>query len=324
MALIERHFYCIPSPLNYPYQQILYLSLAVNITIVGPGAIGCLWAHHLSTHGHRVSLWGRENLSHKTIQLDAQAPLRLPYNQLPALQEADLLLVTVKAWQVEDALTPLLDNIDHDCIVMLMHNGMGTADWLQDVLPNNPLVLATTTHGALRISSSHFEHTGTGFTHFGGINTAGKQCAFLQDVFNHALPEALWCDNIEQALWNKLAINCAINPLTAKYSVRNGELAQKEYHPQLVCVVEEVHQVMEAEGIAIELNTLQSKVDDVVRLTANNLSSMQQDISHQRRSEIDYITGYLLARARAHQLELPYNQALYKDIQRLEKTFEQN
>ncbi|GAL11326.1 2-dehydropantoate 2-reductase [Vibrio astriarenae] len=81
---------------------------------------------------------------------------------------------------------------------------------------------------------------------------------------------------------------------------------------------------MEAEGIAIELNTLQSKVDDVVRLTANNLSSMQQDISHQRRSEIDYITGYLLARARAHQLELPYNQALYNDIQRLEKIFEQN
>jgi 2-dehydropantoate 2-reductase len=50
---------------------------------------------------------------------------------------------------------------------------------------------------------------------------------------------------------------------------------------------------------------------------------MQQDIAHHRRSEIDFITGYLLSRARAHQLELPYNQALYNDIQRLEQTFEQ-
>ncbi|CAM4320595.1 2-dehydropantoate 2-reductase [Vibrio agarivorans] len=295
----------------------------MNITIVGPGAIGCLWAYHLAHHGHQVSLWGRENLSKASIQLDQNPPVALAYNQVSELQNADLILLTVKAWQVEEALRPLVSHIHHDSMVMLMHNGMGTANWLQQTLPNNPLLLATTTHGALRVANHAFNHTGVGVTHLGGINTSGRRCSFLAEVLQHSLSDVTWCEDIEQALWNKLAINCAINPLTAKYSIPNGRLADDEYYSHLCNVVKEVHLVMQAEGICIDLAELQNKVDDVVRLTANNLSSMQQDIAHHRRSEIDFITGYLLSRARAHQLELPYNQALYNDIQRLEQTFEQ-
>lgn len=291
----------------------------MNITLLGPGAIGSLWAYHLCQSGHQVTLWGRGASGSNTFHLDQKPDITLAYNQLESLAKADLVLVTVKAWQVEAALEPLIGHLHPDTMIVLMHNGMGTATWLADKLGNNPLLLATTTHGALRASEREIRHTGQGITHIGGINHAGKQCHFLKDVLAHSLPSVAWCDDIQAALWNKLAINCAINPITAKYAITNGELAKPEYHQELLEVVREVHQVMIAEGVSIQLTELQAKVDDVVRLTAKNYSSMQQDIEHGRRSEINYITGYLLRRASAHQLELPYNQALYEHIQQMEK-----
>jgi 2-dehydropantoate 2-reductase len=48
---------------------------------------------------------------------------------------------------------------------------------------------------------------------------------------------------------------------------------------------------------------------------------MQQDLANQRRTEIDYITGYLLQQAEQHGLELPRHRALYLKIKVLESQF---
>ncbi|MGI2897426.1 2-dehydropantoate 2-reductase N-terminal domain-containing protein, partial [Vibrio alginolyticus] len=87
---------------------------------------------------------------------------------ISSVNKADLILITVKAWQVEDAIQPLLPHINADTIIMLMHNGMGTASGVEKALPNNPIVLATTTHGAYKPDNQHVLHTGHGTTQVGG------------------------------------------------------------------------------------------------------------------------------------------------------------
>ncbi|GAM78418.1 2-dehydropantoate 2-reductase [Vibrio ishigakensis] len=49
---------------------------------------------------------------------------------------------------------------------------------------------------------------------------------------------------------------------------------------------------------------------------------MHQDVSHQRMTEIDYITGYLLDCAKAHAIQTPYNQELYNKIKKLEASYD--
>ncbi|QLJ33913.1 2-dehydropantoate 2-reductase, partial [Serratia marcescens] len=63
---------------------------------------------------------------------------------------------------------------------------------------------------------------------------------------------------------------------------------------------------------------LMQYVMDVIHSTADNVSSMLQDIRSQRHTEIDYITGYLLRRARSHGLTLPENARLFELIKRKE------
>jgi 2-dehydropantoate 2-reductase len=234
------------------------------------------------------------------------------------LSNADLLLVTVKAWQVSGALEPLLSKLHPDLIVLAMHNGMGTFDYLVDNLPNNPLLFATTSHGALKMNDSDVKHTGWGETKLGALNQKGLSCQFLTDVLNHALAPVEWQENIHHALLLKLAVNCAINPLTALNNIKNGQLSTDSYSPLLEKLIDEICCVINAEGLTITREALTTVVNKVIISTADNYSSMHQDIAHQRRTEIDFITGYLLERAKCHNISVPINDSLFQKIKKIE------
>ncbi|WP_332418997.1 2-dehydropantoate 2-reductase [Vibrio metschnikovii] len=291
----------------------------MNIVILGPGSIGRLWAYQLHKAGHQVALWGTQPVGERCLILDDLPPITLAYNQPATLEQADLLLVCVKAWQVETALLPLLDKLAPQTILLLIHNGMGALDTLTEPLSDHPLLMATTTHGALKQGAHHVMHTGQGTTQLGAVNAQGERCDFLVDVLNHALPHVLWTDNIRYALWHKLAINCAINPLTAIENCRNGQLADANYRPLLNQLINELVSVMRAEQVPIEPQQLTESIDHVIEATSQNYSSMQQDVAHQRPTEIDFITGYVIKKAAQHSLAVPVNQSLYQHIHSLQQ-----
>ncbi|MFV0450271.1 MAG: 2-dehydropantoate 2-reductase [Vibrio sp.] len=297
----------------------------MNIVIVGPGAIGSLWAYKLRQAGHKVSLWGTKQNQHWMLAVDDSPEILFNYNQQPTLIDADLLLITVKAWQVETAITPLLSHVNKDAILLFMHNGMGAVDNIAELISEYPVVIATTTHGALKVDAHHVKHTGIGQTQLGAFNFSakpnpkGNQCFFLVDVFNHALPSVSWHPNIQHALWNKLAINCAINPLTAIHQCLNGTLAEERFRPTLSAIIDELVAVMTAEHIPVKRNQLITTVNNVIHATAANKSSMYQDIFYRRQTEIDFITGYLVHKAQQHNIHTPTNIELYKQIKLLEQ-----
>ena len=316
---------------------------ALNITILGAGAIGSLWAHHLANAGHNVSLWLRtSNTSSLTLTLAEnkdttststskcvnEYPKRKKQvnnefftNNLAQLKASDLVLITVKAWQVKQALSPILDHLMPETMLVFMHNGMGVIDELPEHVDSHPVIVATTTHGAYKPSRSQVIHTGIGTTMFGGYNPLGKQCDFLADVFDHALASASWTHSIQTALWNKLAINCVINPLTALHQCLNGALLDYQYTEQIQIIIAEICAVMQSEKIVITEQDLFDRVINVVKATANNHSSMQQDIAHQRCTEIDYINGYLCRIARQQKINVPVNQNLYSRIKTIEQSW---
>jgi len=94
-------------------------------------------------------------------------------------------------------------------------------------------------------------------------------------------------------------------------------------HPELTeAICNEVAAVMEREGHHTSADDLLYYVNQVIDNTAENISSMLQDVRAQRRTEADYITGYLLRRARAHGIAVPENTRLYEQIKRKESEYE--
>ncbi|CAI1820197.1 2-dehydropantoate 2-reductase [Serratia quinivorans] len=293
----------------------------MKITILGCGALGQLWLSRLYQQGHDVQGWLRVPQPFCAVNVvepqGASFNRNLPTNDPEHLAQSELLLVTLKAWQVSSAVSTLLPKLNPRCAILLLHNGMGT----QDELPanNQPILQGTTTHAA-RHDGSTIIHVASGTTHIGPTSPAAQSLSHLAEVLHQALPDVAWHNNIASANWRKLAVNCVINPLTALYNCRNGDL--QRYPEQIELICREVSSVMEMEGYHTSCEGLQQYVMEVIQSTADNVSSMLQDIRTQRHTEIDYITGYLLRRARSHGVTLPENARLFELIKRKENEYE--
>ncbi len=87
-------------------------------------------------------------------------------------------------------------------------------------------------------------------------------------------------------------------------------------------ICEEVAAVIEREGHHTSAEDLRDYVMQVIDATAENISSMLQDIRALRHTEIDYINGFLLRRARAHGIAVPENTRLFEMVKRKESEYE--
>lgn len=220
----------------------------MKITVLGCGALGQLWLSMLHQQGHDVQGWLRVPqpfCSVNVIMLNGESFNRnLTTNDPKHLLQSELLLVCLKAWQVSSAVTALLPKLNPECKILLLHNGMGT----QEELPLNEHVFlhGVTTHAARRDGNTII-HVASGMTHIGPTSSVIIDDNHLADTLHQALPDVAWHNDISAACWQKLAVNCVINPLTGLYNCRNGDVQR---YPELIeRLCAEVASVMEMEGI---------------------------------------------------------------------------
>lgn len=146
----------------------------MKITVLGCGALGQLWLTALCKHGHEVQGWLRVPQPYCSVNLiDEDGSIfneSLTANDPDFLAQSDLLLVTLKAWQVSDAVKTLAAQLPPDSPILLLHNGMGTIDELKSI--PHPLLMATTTHAARR-DGNIIVHVASGVTHMGPRPYAG-------------------------------------------------------------------------------------------------------------------------------------------------------
>ncbi len=285
----------------------------MKITVLGCGALGQLWLSALHRQGHEAQGWLRSAQPSMTVHITAPDGERyrhsFPANDPRWLADSELLLVTLKAAQISSAVLQIQPLLPPHCTIVLMHNGMGVIDELPP-LPQT-ILRAITTHSAWR-HQGRVIHVAHGVTHLGPVACDENPLSPLADLLHEALPEVAWHDDILPACWNKLAINCVINPLSIKYDCPNGELLQ--YSGEITTLCEEIAAVMNREGLHADARQLQQSVTHVMQNSAANYSSMLQDIRAGRRTEIDYITGYLLRKAVGYGIAVPANRELYQRV----------
>lgn len=293
----------------------------MKVTVLGCGALGQLWLTALCKHGHEVQGWLRVPQPYCSVNLIEEDGTifneSLTANDPDFLMQSDLLLVTLKAWQVSDAVKSLAARLPVTTPILLIHNGLGTVDELAGL--RQPLLLAATTHAA-RHDGNVIIHVASGTTQIGPARPYAEDYSALADTLQNVLPDVAWYNSIHTPLWRKLAVNCVINPLTALRDCTNGELRDDQILIEALC--SEVAAVMAREGHHTSTEDLLYYTNQVIESAAENTSSMLQDIRAQRRTELDYITGYLIRRARAHGVPVPENTRLYEQVKRKESEYE--
>lgn len=289
--------------------------------IIGSGAIGCLWTANLLRTGQQVHLASRlplsdnkliyQDINKKTVQFTLSISTQLQVNSHP-------ILICVKAPQVKEAIEQQLALINPTQPIILMHNGLGCAQQVQKLLPNNPILCATTANASLLQAPLNIKHTGKGFTYLGAFNQQAKAYKRVTEPLNLALENTHWSTNIEQKLWLKLLINIAINPLTAIYQINNGGLQEPFYQGKIKEIINEAVKVTQKLGFNFTKKRLFENVNKVISATTSNYSSMNRDIYYGRKTENEYINGYLLTKGAEFQLSTPLIKSLHQQIIALE------
>ena len=294
-----------------------------NVCIIGDGAIGSLFAAFASANDVMVYRGMREHKTGvKSVTLfDGKQTSRYAEDISPIGTPLtyDLVVFPLKVYQLEAALLQWQAVIG-DSPILLLQNGMGGEEIARKVLPLQRIYQATTSHGALKTDHESVRHTGMGNTLAGRSLSTPADLATddkIRTIVETAFPPVTWCEDIYLSLWQKLSVNLAINPLTAIHDIRNGQILAPRYTSVLDTLSHEIAEVMQACGLNESAETILARIKTVAQATADNFSSMHQDIAHQRQTEIDAITGYLLSKAASERIAVPTNARLYQPINQL-------
>ena len=302
----------------------------MKTVIIGPGAMGCLYAFLLTRAGYEA--WLLDNSEDRAERIRSQGlkiegvsgVYQLPFPRISAspdvIGKADLLILFVKAYNTATALESARELVTANTIILTLQNGIGNMESIRDAYPQNPIVAGTTAQGATLLGSGHIRHAGMGETIIGGIDANSTfHAKLIKDLFMSAYIPTEMTEDVNGVLWGKLLINCAINPLTAIMRVPNGQLPKNPDLCEVMSrVVEEGAAIARSAGITLPYIDPVAKVMEVCAATAGNRSSMLQDIEAGKKTEINYLNGALVRYGKEAGVAAPLNSFLTHLVQALE------
>lgn len=302
----------------------------MNIAVVGVGAMGCLLGASLGGLSDVILVghWPEQVAAIAQHGLWLEHPDGRRSHHWPritagiaAVGRVDVALVAVKSRQTAVAAAEIARFLAPDGLAVTLQNGLNNRATLRGVLGDRRVSLGVTSEGATVLGVAEVRHAGHGLTHFGRDEALGEaqqaRLPELVELFNRAGFDTQLVDDIDGLVWGKLAVNAAINPLTALLRVPNGFLLE---HEPLVALMSEaareVAAVADAQGIALPYDDAAERAIAVARATAANRSSMLQDIQRGAPTEVEAICGAVARVGRELGVPTPVNIRLCRLVRR--------
>lgn len=289
----------------------------MQIGVVGGGAIGLLTAFYLQGQGHAVTLYVRRTDQMRGL-LD-QGLRVLPHNHRVFVQvnliedvcEQDIIFICTK----QPSLPIVIEVLEQKSIrnpIVFLQNGMGHIDFIQNL--SAPVAVGVMEHGAIKNHDTLVRHTGRGKLNIAPLTMNQEEV----EQWRQALSTKWFPIYIEKDWFNmlalKLIVNAVINPITALFQVRNGEIIENPYLMNLAKqLCGEVSQVLH-----LSYEHQWERIAQIAYSTRQNISSMAKDIEEQRQTEVEAILGYLLTQATSYK---PIIQMMYESIKAKEYSF---
>jgi 2-dehydropantoate 2-reductase len=279
----------------------------MKIDIIGAGSMGIVLSYFLHkkhevvlTVKHGETEFYRKGLTLIDKEKEEKFYLKISEN----VEDSDITVIAVKSYD----LAGVFEKDGLKGKVILVQNGLSHMRVERKGITK---IYAVTTWGARKLSKGVVELTGRGYFRLG--SHSGKiDVNFLRDCGINAE----WVEDINEELYRKAAINAVINPITAIYNVKNGEITNNRNLWVIASdAIKELEELFSELGYHLEI---EKNVIETCRVTSDNTSSMLQDIQRGRKSEIDAITGEIISLGKEHGLEMKVNRFLYDSVRSLE------
>ncbi len=327
-----------------------------NVLIVGAGAIGGTIGAILHGANIDVCCVNRKSDHFKAIKENGlliegyDKPFIIPIKS--SLKELDKhfkhILVVVKNLDLENVMKDINTVISSESLVYGMQNGFGNTDIMAKYIPREQIVAGVVGWGASKLKPGKIKITSkTGEFVLGfedGKNIEDQRIVKMKTYLDLWRPTII-SSNIVGYRWSKLLVNSVITPLSALFDLRIGELMQHHILSEIMgdikregILIAQAHKIVleKIDGINIRSFFYKPKPYDslftrikfgalsrIVKLISIRRhgkikSSLLWDLKAGRKTEIEFINGYIVRKAKEIGLEVPLNSFLVKAIHEIE------
>jgi 2-dehydropantoate 2-reductase len=304
----------------------------MRIVVVGPGAMGCLFAAFLSKTKEEVWLLDKNKersarinqsgISIEGISGNWQAQVKTAA-EAREIGSADLIIISVKSYDTKEAVVSAKSLINENTKILTLQNGIGNIEIIAEVAGSEKVIGGATNLGATLLDTGKVRHAGRGETVIG--RSDGKipvEMRSIREIFNKAGMETRISRDIKGLLWSKLIINAGINALTAITRLNNGRLMEFEGTRKILReAVTEATRIAKRKRIKLIYDDPLAKVEAVCEATATNVSSMLQDVLRKKRTEIDFINGVIVRQGQELGIPTPVNSTLVDLVKTIEASY---
>jgi 2-dehydropantoate 2-reductase len=302
----------------------------MEIAIIGTGGVGGYFGARLAQAGNNVTFVARgahgEAIKTNGLQLLSPKGDYLVENAKAVdsplkLDNPDLVLIGVKAWQVKEVALQLKEVISEDTVVISLQNGVMAAKELSEVLPQKNVM------GGLCNIFSKIKEPGV-IEHmsaephiiFGELDhSITERAEKIRDTFNKAKIKNKLSEYIQGDTWKKFMLIC-LGGLGALTRANYGVLCQTpELKNMMVKMLYEMYAVSQKEGIHLPESIKEKTLALTMSFAPSANSSMARDIWAGRPSELEYQNGSVVHLAEKHGIEVPVNYFIYHTLLPQEK-----
>lgn len=304
----------------------------MKIVVIGPGALGTLLTAFLSKAKEEVWLLDRNSRRARDIDRDGiyvegvsgewQARARATAEPRE-IGEADLVILCTKSYDTKEAIKAARPVLSCRASVLTLQNGIGNIETISETVGPERVIGGSTNLGATLLAAGRVRHAGRGETIIGRLD--GKvpaEMRSIREVFHKAGLEIRIGRDIKAVLWSKLIINAGINALSAVTRLANGRLTEFEGTRRILReAVTEAVRVAKRKRIKLIYDDPLGKAEAVCEATAQNISSMLQDVLRKKRTEVDFINGVIVRQGQELGIPTPVNSILVDLVKTIELSY---
>ncbi|GAY25155.1 hypothetical protein ATG_03580 [Desulfurococcaceae archaeon AG1] len=287
----------------------------MRISIVGAGSVGSLLTHILNKANIEPVLVKRSPNTPTPTRIltpdGSEAKLRYKstvYSYDDWLY-SDVIFIATKAYDASSIIERISTSRDIS-LTILVQNGLGVFEEGVRRLGPGRIAQLVLNHGVSLADHDTCVWVGGSRSYLGMVK--GYRNPYLDRIADLLRDlDVVVVEDIEPYRWLKLVVNAVINPITALLEVRNKAIADSELLRTLATMVcEEVRRIAGVKGIEFPRDPCR-EVFEVAIKTGDNISSMLSDLARCRKTEIDFINGYIVRIAEDLGIEATVNRILY-------------